>query len=84
MATLICEKKEIEIEDNSSIKEQCRELGIPFGCENGVCGTCQIEIESGEENLSDLNEQEKDMGLDKTHRLACQCKIKEGKVKISF
>ena len=76
------EGKEFDIEDNGSIKNAARELDVPFGCEHGVCGTCQVEVLEGEENLNELNELEKDMGLDKKHRLCCQTKIKEGSVTI--
>ena len=84
MATLKCNEKGISVNDGDAIKEACRELGVPFGCENGVCGTCQIDIVSGKENLFPLNEAEQDMGRDEMHRLGCQCKIKEGTVEIRF
>ncbi len=77
-------KKEIEIPDGESINSACKELNVPFGCETGVCGTCMIDIVEGEENLSDLTEQEKVLKRDKKHRLACQSKIKSGEVTINF
>jgi len=43
-----------------------------------------LHVVEGKENLSELTEEEKDLGRDKEHRLACQCKIKEGEVKIGF
>ena len=82
MAALYCNGKEIGIEDGAPLKEACRAIGVPFGCEHGVCGTCQIDIVSGAEHLFPLNDAEKDMGLDETHRLGCQCRIKEGTVAI--
>lgn len=75
-------KKEEEVKDGSKIKETCKKLGVLFSCENGVCGTCQIHVIKGEENLGPLNEQEKDMGMGDGHRLACQCKIKKGEIEI--
>ena len=36
----------VKLDDGSSIKEACEELGIPFGCNAGICGTCKIEIVS--------------------------------------
>lgn len=84
MAALYCNGEERRIDDGDPIKEACRELGVPFGCENGVCGTCQLDIVAGAENLLPLNDAEKDMGLDETHRLGCQCKIKEGTVEVRF
>jgi ferredoxin len=74
--------KSAEIENGKGIKEAAREFDVPFGCENGVCGTCQVQIMEGAENLSELNEQEIDMGLDKDNRLCCQAKIRQGIVKI--
>jgi len=76
--------KEAEVKNNEPIKKACQEFGIPFGCEDGVCGTCLIEIIGGENNLSDLNQKEKDLGLDRKNRLGCQCKIKQGEIKIKW
>jgi ferredoxin len=59
---------------------------VPFACTEGVCGTCVIEVIEGKENLSDPTQEEKDFLGDGTcdERLACQCKIKSGIVKIKF
>jgi ferredoxin len=78
--------EEIEVQDGSNIAEICEEAGVPFACTEGVCGTCVIEIKEGQENLSDPTQEEGDfLGegcLDE--RLACQCKIKCGIIKIKF
>jgi ferredoxin len=86
MAKLILNKdEEITIEDGSPIKEACEEMGVPFACEEGVCGTCVIEVGEGMENLSDFTQEEEDfLGEMGNERLACQCKIKCGSVKIKF
>jgi ferredoxin len=86
MAKIIQTKTEheIEIPDGESLKESCEKLGVPFGCQNGLCGTCMIDIDFGEENLSDLTEEEEILERDRKHRLACQCKIKKGEVGISW
>lgn len=87
MAKLISEdpQKEIEIVDGSEIKDVCEEeFNIPFGCKDGICGTCLVEITEGNENLSEMNEKEKDFGLDGNQRLACQCKINKGTVKVKY
>ena len=86
MAKLILEDKEKEIADDSEIKDICEnEFNIPFGCKDGICGTCIINVDEGNENLSEKNEKEKDMLPDNDNeRLACQCKIKKGIVKISY
>lgn len=75
----------VDIPDGSPIQEACEEQGIPFACSEGLCGSCIIEIVEGMENLSDFTEAELDFLGDKgTERLACQCKIKKGTVKIKF
>jgi ferredoxin len=85
MAKLIFNEEEIELEDHSPIKPYCEEAGIPFACEEGVCGTCVIEVEEGMENLSEFTEEELDfLGEQEEERLACQCKIKSGLVKIKY
>lgn len=58
---------------------QEQDLGIPFGCENGFCSTCLIQIRKGAENLGEKTEQElftleaRDATADM--RLACQCQV---------
>ncbi len=84
MAKIKTEDKEIEIKDGESISDACRELGVPFGCYMGVCGVCKIKIEEGAGNLSELTQEEKSTGMDQNTRLACQCKIKQGEIKIKF
>lgn len=88
MAKLIIdhEDDEFEIEDGGSIASECEEAGVPFACTEGVCGTCVIEILKGQENLTPPTQEEEDfLGegcLDE--RLACQCRIQQGTVKITF
>ncbi len=87
MAKLIIEDtgEEKELEDGSSIQEACEEAGVPFACTEGVCGTCVIEVAEGMENLSEFNEAEADfLGDLDCERLACQCKLNKGSVKIRF
>jgi len=54
-------------------------LGIPFGCENGICSTCLIQIKSGAEHLGERTEQEEftldARGAGEDMRLACQCQV---------
>ncbi len=58
---------------------QNNSLGVPFGCENGICSTCLIQIKSGGENLSERTEQEEftleARGAGEDVRLGCQCKV---------
>lgn len=84
MAILKTDGKQVEVPDGYPIRDAGEELGVPFGCRSGLCGTCKIDIVEGEENLSELTEEEVAMDRDRKHRLACQAKIKEGTVTIKF
>lgn len=87
MAKIIFEdtQEECELPDGSPIQEVCEQAGVPFACTEGVCGTCVIEVTEGMENLSEFNQAESDFlgDLDR-ERLACQCKLKGGCVRIKF
>ena len=77
--------EEFEVNNGDPIAEVCEEAGVPFACTEGVCGTCVIEVKEGMDNLSEFTNEEKDfLGEMENERLACQCKLKEGCVKISF
>ncbi len=81
--------EEVELPDDSPIAEPCEDAGVPFACTEGVCGTCVIEVIEGKENLTEPTQEEKDFlgegtNGDRCERLACQCKIKKGDVKIIF
>ncbi len=84
MAKIIAYGKEQELPDGSPIINACEQLGVPFGCRAGQCGTCMITIEEGMENLEPKNYREVEMGLGDNQRLACQAKIRLGTVKISW
>lgn len=84
MAKLFIDKIEYDVPDGTQIAEFCEKAGIPFSCNSGVCGTCQIEVLEGAENLNELNQEEKDLGMDRNNRLGCQCKILSGVVKVKF
>ena len=84
MAKLIIDGIEHEIPDGEKMDVICEKSGIPFSCNSGVCATCQVEILEGAENLDELNREEQDLGMDRNHRLSCQCSIKSGTVKISY
>ena len=84
MATIKTNEQSIELADGAEIRESCKELGVPFGCESGLCATCEVEVLEGYENLEPVNEAEELMGVEDNYRLACQCKIKSGEVKIKF
>lgn len=84
MATLKTHERELPVEDGEGLQKPGEELGIPFGCTTGICGTCIVEVEEGVENLSKKTQEEHDMLLEGNERLLCQCKIKSGLVKIKF
>ena len=84
MAKLIIDGVEHEIADGSLIDDLCESSGIPFSCNSGVCGTCQIEILEGADNLNELNEEEEDLGMDRNNRLSCQCRIMQGTVNVTY
>ena len=90
MAKVIFENKKInvEVEDGTSLQDANTkgDAGVPFGCVQGECGTCLIEVVEGMENLNPITEEEKltlsDEEQKANYRLACQCQITTGEVKI--
>lgn len=70
------------VESGQTLTDICDQhpTSILFGCRDGVCGTCLIEVESGIESISGITEAEQDMleimaeGNPKA-RLGCQCVI---------
>ena len=84
MAKLFIDNIEYEVADGTPIAEVSEKAGIPFSCNSGVCATCQIEVKEGAENLGELNQEEKDLGMDQIHRLSCQCIIKGGVVRVTY
>ncbi len=84
MAKLILNDTEIELEDGARIVDAIEEAGVPIGCSNGVCGTCEIEVLEGMENFSPINQEETDLGMVGNKRLGCQCSITSGTVTITY
>jgi len=67
--------------------------GLPFGCRDGECGTCVVEILSGMEFLNAKNAKEEKVlaaveaiDLKPNMRLACQLKVEKlnGLVRIKY
>lgn len=79
-------EEEVELDSGASIAETCEDAGVPFACTEGVCGTCVIEVVEGKENLSEPTQEEYDFLGDDVgdERLACQCCIKNGSVKVRY
>ena len=84
MAQFILDNIEYDVPDGTLLAETCEKAGVPFSCNSGVCGTCQINILEGQDNLGELNQEEKDLAMDRNHRLGCQCKIISGIVKVTY
>jgi len=82
MATIDVDGQTTEVNGGDSLIAPCQELGIAFGCTQGRCGTCRVTVLEGMENLTDRTDAEIEMGLDDDERLACQCKIQGGTVKL--
>ncbi|MBI2629067.1 (2Fe-2S)-binding protein [Candidatus Pacearchaeota archaeon] len=78
------EVKEVKDNDNFDLIDRAEELGVAFGCQDGRCGSCRVEVVEGMENLTERTQNELDAGLmeDEPFRLMCQCKIKQGLVKV--
>lgn len=81
MALIKAGSKEVTAIDGGSM-EKAADVGVEFGCHNGVCGRCSTTVISGMENLSALSEAEDDMSLDSNKRLMCQCTISGGTVEL--
>ena len=84
MAKLIIDNVTYDIPDGDSIAQACETAGVLFSCNSGVCGSCQIKILEGPENLNKLKPEEIELGLDRNHRLGCQCRILSGTVKATY
>lgn len=68
--------REVKPHDNTSLKIMAEEAGTLFGCEDGKCGSCRVEVINGGENFTPLTKKEEEMGIERPYRLLCQCKIK--------
>ncbi|RAP30317.1 ferredoxin [Candidatus Marinamargulisbacteria bacterium SCGC AG-343-D04] len=84
MAKLTLNDEDIEIPNGENIVDFIEEAGVPIGCSNGVCGTCEVEVLEGMDNLSPINQEEEDLGMEGNKRLGCQCVIKGGDVKMTY
>ncbi len=77
-----------DVEDGSRVRDAIDETGadIPFGCRQGNCATCMIEVIEGAENLNPPNDKEQvtllPEELEDNIRLACQCRIMKGEISI--
>jgi len=84
MAKVIIDNNEFEVVDGEHFVEQAENCGVPFGCSEGICGTCKCRVLDGANNLSEKTQEEIDFGLDSDERLLCQVRAKSGKIKFKF
>ncbi|MFT5170738.1 MAG: ferredoxin [Candidatus Marinamargulisbacteria bacterium] len=84
MATILLNGDELTVKDGDKIVDAIEEAGVPIGCSNGVCGTCEVEIIEGMSNLPELNEAEDELGMEGNRRLGCQLHIKSGTVDMTY
>ena len=83
MATIKSRSNQISVIDGGSL-DTTADLGVSFGCRNGVCGRCATTVVSGMENLSGHSEAEQAFGLDPERRLICQCSVTGGTVELDL
>ena len=73
---------ELEVPENYALIDMCEDhdTSILFGCRDGACGACMVKVVSGAENLTPMQDDEKDfletMAAEDDERLACQCRVK--------
>lgn len=84
MAFIRFEGEEQETPDGSRVYDACDALGMPFGCTDGLCGTCICRVVKGADNLEPKNDKEIDMDLEEGQRLACQAVVKSGVVEFAL
>lgn len=71
----------IAVPDGYKMIDMCHEYdtSILFGCRDGACGACMVQVDSGAEHLSKMDEDERDfletMNAHDNERLACQCQV---------
>tara|TARA_B100000315_G_C14446659_1_gene527128 strand:+ start:131 stop:409 length:279 start_codon:yes stop_codon:yes gene_type:complete len=81
--------KTIEVPTDYRMIDMCEDhdTSILFGCRDGACGACMIRVKKGAENLSKMEDDERDfletMAAEDDERLACQCKVKGDVVIVS-
>ena len=54
MGTIILNDDEIDVTDGENIVECIEEAGVPIGCSNGVCGTCEVEVTEDQNTSKEL------------------------------
>ncbi|MFK7825286.1 MAG: 2Fe-2S iron-sulfur cluster-binding protein [Oligoflexales bacterium] len=79
--TITTDDLTIDVADKYPMIDMCEdhETSILFGCRDGACGACMIRVKKGMNNLSKMEDDERDfletMAAEEDERLACQCKV---------
>jgi 2Fe-2S ferredoxin len=72
-----------DVDENISLLDAAREVGFRLNHDcggNASCTTCRVEVQAGQEHLSEIDFDEQDL-LDREalteprHRLACQARV---------
>ncbi len=82
MAVLKNKAARVEITDGDQAQEAAKELGVAFGCQKGVCGSCVVEVLDGMENLTVKSGNEAGYDMRVRDRMMCQCSVLDGEVTI--
>lgn len=75
MPKLVSDEGEATAEINELLIDAGEEAGLSFGCTNGVCGSCEVEVTSGAENLIPRTQEEEDFLTETNNRLCCQMRF---------
>ena len=79
--TITTDKLTLEVANVYQLIDMCEDhdTSILFGCRDGACGACMIRVKEGAENLSPMQDHERDfletMAAEPNERLACQCRV---------
>ncbi len=71
----------LDVKKDYPLIDMCEDhdTSILFGCRDGACGACMVKVIEGRENISKMEESEKDfletMAAEEDERLACQCRV---------
>ncbi|MDR2152904.1 MAG: (2Fe-2S)-binding protein [Helicobacteraceae bacterium] len=83
----------INVKPGETLQEVIEKMGsgLPFGCRDGQCGTCIVEVVSGMDFISPKTEKEKVVlanfpDVSANARLTCQMKIQkhDGLVRLKY
>jgi ferredoxin len=70
--------------EGGDLLDLCDEARAPvsFSCRGATCGSCLVRVRRGSRHLAPPNATERQLlvtlGLDATHRLACQARVRPG------